>query len=571
MEASLKQLVENFDANPMEAARARREIHEMLKQDSARFSRALIQLLQSVSDTAGYRYLFRLLLDQGLLYELLCDPSNFSLEQAVTIARSLQKLDPQADTTLARLLLKPSAGRGSAARTEAQGVGGGFGEERILEIAASVSSGARLLPILVQLLKSSNQKVRSKATLLVGRMAADARAVEAMLADPDPRTRANAVESLWAVKSREAETIFRNAILATDGRTSANGLVGLYRSGRLESIALILERANHPDPQLRAHAAWVMGNTGDPRFLPELKRLLQDGDSKVRRHVLTALGGIKRQTERLRAAAPLQIFLTRIPGEPASTRLRAAVTSAIGSPVANLAPTNFIVWRAASSVSGFSVLERPAPERIVVGIASAIFSLPAHPLNLACRKALAASAKLARDSDRWFLTEAKALPRHPDALLQAFEASKLPFTPCEDLWEATGRALADVPAGSGSRHVLVIGAAPEPPGEAAATELREVAIRNRAAVNVLTIGPSAELAALSAETGGIYMTAGSKDELPALAAGIYRSLLHNYEIVFPAAAGDGNDIRIQIVSEEGLGEAVPGPAMEAAREPSAAA
>ena len=569
MEAQLKQLVDNFDANPVAAARARREMHEMLKQDGPRFFRAVVKVLQSVSDTAGYRYLFRLLLDQGLMYGLLCDPSNFSLDQAVAIARALQKLDPQADTTLARLLLK--SGNGTLEVRGGEGFSAGYAEERILDIAGAISSGARLLPILVQLLKSPNQRVRSKATLLVGRMTGDPRVVEPMLSDPDPRTRADAVESLWGTTTPEAEAIFRRAAEADDSRTSANALVGLYRLGRRESIAQMLARAQRPEPGFRASAAWVMGTTGDPRFLPELKRMLADPDWKVRRLVLTAMAAIKRRTEGLSSLAPLQVFVAQPPGEAGASRLRASVVHSAGYVMTNVAPTEFIVWLGHSAANEFTVSSRPGPERLTVGFASAIFSRPAHPLHPACRSALAACAKLGRDQDRWFLAEAKATPRHPDALLQALEGGKLPFTPCDDLWESTTRAMTDVALGSGSRQVILLGSAPAPPDEVVSAHLLELAARNHAVLNALTVGPSTELANLCARTDGLYVTAGSNEELPAMAVWLYRTLLHHYDIVYTPLDACGGEPRLQIVSPEGLGAAAFLPLPEGKRKPADAA
>ncbi|MEO7145057.1 MAG: hypothetical protein ABI165_16290, partial [Bryobacteraceae bacterium] len=177
MEASLKHLIDNFSGTPLEASRARREILDLLKQDRQKFSHSVVQLLKSSSDSGGYQYLCRFMVDQGLLYNLLCDPSSFTLDESVAIGHALQKMDSQADVKLARLLVGDGADTGLDA----------CGEERILEICTAVSSGTRLLPILVQLLKSPNRRVRSKAALLVGRMTGSARPIETVLGEPDPR------------------------------------------------------------------------------------------------------------------------------------------------------------------------------------------------------------------------------------------------------------------------------------------------------------------------------------------------------------------------------------------------
>jgi HEAT repeat protein len=58
----------------------------------------------------------------------------------------------------------------------------------------------------------------------------------------------------------------------------------------------VARMARHAEARFRATAAWVMGQTGDPRYVDVLRHMLGDTDEAVRRNA-------RRSLRRLQAAA----------------------------------------------------------------------------------------------------------------------------------------------------------------------------------------------------------------------------------------------------------------------------
>lgn len=113
---------------------------------------------------------------------------------------------------------------------------------RLLEVMAETSDRGRSL-LLAQLLHHPNLQVRSKAALLVGKSNQDVKWVSHQMSGSDSRVRANA---------------------------AGNGIQGLYRLGMPSVIGSILTMIAHTDDGFRKTGIWLIGETGDLRFLPVL-------------------------------------------------------------------------------------------------------------------------------------------------------------------------------------------------------------------------------------------------------------------------------------------------------------
>lgn len=116
-------------------------------------------------------------------------------------------------------------------------------------------------------------RLRSMLALASGRLGPLARLGESCFEDADPRVRANAVEGLWGRDDGEAVDRYRAALQDPHPRPAANACVGLYLAGRTEAVRELRAMALHPSPNFRAAAAWAMGRTGDPRFMPVLTEM----------------------------------------------------------------------------------------------------------------------------------------------------------------------------------------------------------------------------------------------------------------------------------------------------------
>src|SRR5262249_28314127 len=140
-------------------------------------------------------------------------------EQATQLARTAVRIDPMADAKLVRSI---ACGFGARHPAEAG---------RLLDILGEVVPLSRLLPSLMTLLRHRDSYLRSKAVLMVGKANRSARWAEELLTDPDPRIRANAVESLWDSDSEGVIELLRSTASDWNNRVAGNALLGLYRLG----------------------------------------------------------------------------------------------------------------------------------------------------------------------------------------------------------------------------------------------------------------------------------------------------------------------------------------------------
>jgi HEAT repeat protein len=109
--------------------------------------------------------------------------------------------------------------------------------------------------------------------------------LEKHLTHPDARVRANVIEAMWAVASRFTKDIYRRALSDQNNRVVGNALLGLYRQSPLSSFPQIIKVSCSSCAPFRATAAWVMGQTGDERFLDRLQEMLTETEESVLRVV----------------------------------------------------------------------------------------------------------------------------------------------------------------------------------------------------------------------------------------------------------------------------------------------
>lgn len=212
-------------------------------------------------------------------FSRLCDPA-VPLESAISLAQSLAKQEPRFDAHFAKNLLID------------EGIGDD-GLERGLSILEQLGSCGRLIPILIQLLRSPNNRVRSRAALTLGRIVPSRGLMSQLMRDADDRVRANFVEGLWN-SPHNCVDLFRQALRDSHQRVVGNGLIGLHRTGHHRDVIHHLARmARSPDAPFRATAAWVMGQTGEQRYATVLQHMVHDPDARVRRNALLALRRIK--------------------------------------------------------------------------------------------------------------------------------------------------------------------------------------------------------------------------------------------------------------------------------------
>ena len=281
LNASLQALVRHFDRDAVEN---RKLIRDLLERDRDGFYSSALDILRTQGDSRGCQYLVTLFVAYDLLRRALCD-STLSRPQALTLARSATRIDSMTDVTLAKTLAESFGDEGEPMPAEHAA--------RLMAVLSEISDGSRIQSSLMRLLRHPNPYLRSKAVKMIGRGSRSVRWVQNRLQEADPRVRANAIESIWGLDTEEARALLLTTTRDGNNRVAGNALAALYRLGDHRVIPDVMKMAEHESALFRSTAAWVMGESGDPRFTEMLAGLLRDSDQAVRTRSLSALGRIK--------------------------------------------------------------------------------------------------------------------------------------------------------------------------------------------------------------------------------------------------------------------------------------
>jgi hypothetical protein len=160
-----------------------------------------------------------------------------------------------------------------------------------------------LVPLLRTLTHHESERIRSQAAKTLCKLRPNRMLIERQLHSHDPRTRANAVEALWEVKTMDAAEILRMAASDIHHRVAVNALVGLYYHGDQSAFDRLLEFARHQSPLHRLAAVWAFGHLGDPRGIPALEALLEDPRVFVRKKTAEVLARLQSQAAEAQATA----------------------------------------------------------------------------------------------------------------------------------------------------------------------------------------------------------------------------------------------------------------------------
>jgi hypothetical protein len=553
----LEALVRNFERD---VAENRKLIREQLDNDPEAFYRNSIGLLKNADESRGFQHLVVLLVSNGLLLRALCDP-NLSREEAMALGRAAARANPLADVELARGLADSAIQEDGPVPPE--------GAPRLMEILAEISDGSRIAPSLMRLMRHSNPYIRSKAVLMIGRGSLSVKWVRGRLSEADPRIRANAIEALWGLDSAEAQVLLRSALSDGNNRVIGNALVGLYRAGDCLAIPEIVKLAGSEEAVCRATAAWVMGETGDPRFSENLVRMLVEPNTTVRKRALEALRGIKAalaQTgfcNRWRMAG----IMANQPGDlqRSQRRVHLAVTTEDGTALPKILATQFILSENGQNVLSYKVTEKPPVDAM-----SVLFVFPraveqdTPPWNQGALKCLAWK----RPSDLWAslpflpagdpeerghaIDEAPAFSSISDVLAASFSKTP-PRVACSELWETLWRCVRpDQAPVRGKRHLIVV--ANEELSRMAGHGLIANVLSSRSSLQVISSLPNPTLEDFCNKSRGRFRTFENEDEIPDLVQQAYLNLMTRYEISYQPVCRDAVEVKARVQTAAGWGE-----------------
>jgi HEAT repeat protein len=512
LQPSLDTLVRNLDRD---AVRSKRLIRRLFEQDRDSFLRHALQVLKSDLESPGALHLTAVLAENGLLLGALSDPL-LPREKAVALAQSAARIDPNIDLTLARTLADDLG----ASDSDRHG--------RLMEILGVISDGIRIFPSLVRLLRHPNPHIRSKAVLLIGRGNRSPKWLRLRLADTDPRIRANAAEALWGVNTEEARNLLQSLVRDSNNRVAGNAILGLYKLGDASMIVEIMALARHDSALFRATAAWVMGETGDPRFTETVACLLREPNAVVRKRAFAALGGIRAAMSQATRGPKWMLSARLLESEPGKPRR--ILLGVPGGPA--LLGTQIFVAEDGEPVLRYRVVERPLPETI-----SVVFLVPRSGGNPA-----SSCLPWKRPRDLWacLYYGREALPhlQRPEIAPRFQSAPSFnripPAVECLDLWDSLAVAVSP-DGGGGKRHVIVVadGADRRSPPE----ELRAAVAAGQALVQVVSEAPDPVLEDFCRSVGGIFRLDSPEEA--------YLTLSQRYEVIYQALKPEPASLRIR--------------------------
>lgn len=539
----------------------------MLESDRERFYSSAISILREQDDSRGSQYIIALLVSYDLLLQALCDPA-FTREQSLQLARTAARVDPMTDVALAKRLA-------DSANSEESGLGQ---EEagRVMEILSEISEGTRIMPSLMRLLRHTNPYVRSKAVKLVGRGGGSVKWVRSRLTESDPRIRANAIEALWGTDSEEVREVLQIAARDGNNRVAGNALIALYRLGDSAIVPELIKMSTHGSALFRSSAAWVMGETGDPRFSETLARMLREPNTSVRARAMSALGKIKAAVAQTRSGQQwlASALLQEHEPQKSARRLTLALTSE-GAEHQKVLPTHILLSEDGKNVIHYKALERPEPEAI-----SAVFLFPraGNPADSAWVRGALQCLQWKRPSDLWAVQgyipdskgtagaagDAGTAPRYSANLETITTALNTPpkRTESAELWKMVWESVrADQGPQRGRRHMILFNDSEL--DRAAGSGLVSAVLASRAIVQVISTIRNPKLEEFCTRVRGSFRLAESDEAVAEAVSMAYLNLLARYEISYTPVNPEASALRIRISNPSGSAEtqiALPPPA-----------
>ena len=569
MRGELEALVYYFDRD---ASGNGRLIRELLQADRQSFFAAAIEILRTRDESRGSQYLISVLAADELLLPALCE-SKLTRKQSLALAQAALQAGVMADVILAKHLTEHAGSiGGSDCPSDIQ---------RLMDLLTEISDGTRILPCMMTLARHPNPHLQSKAVLMIGRINRNVKWVQKCLAEHDPRVRANAVEALWGNDTEEARQLLRSATRDGDNRVAGNALIALYRLGDCWVVPELLKMADHESRRFRATAAWVIGETGDPRFVKALARMVGETNITVRTRAFAALGRIRTAAAQVRQAGEHRIVAcfqrNRMKGR---CELRVEIGSKDGRKQIGIVPTQVILIEDGQEVVNYSLEERPAPPALAITfVLPRTSAAPGNPFQAGALHALTWK----RPSDLWAVAPYNPTQRpdlHSSFVGQSIDIAEVenpslegvppPFTcdpavakaalekvppkaDCSNLWSTIRRSfqMERGPA-RGKRHLLVYSQS-EPGQPSGYPELVSAAMAARTSVHAISLNANPALEGLCQITQGTFQTVASEDEVAVVVEEMSLSLQARYTVRYQPTA-DARELRVIVNTPSGWGE-----------------
>jgi hypothetical protein len=346
---------------------ARQQLQRLQSANHEGFLSEAVDYLKAAGETAFGNVVIRLLRDAGNSFDkLLFHPTRLTVPEAAKLVRMVCRAEASFQALIAEQV---------KLAVERRDFGIPLHDvPRLLDVLAESIDGHRLMPLLTKFSEHSDERLRSKAVLWMGKLAKRGEGTLSISLDPDPRVRANAVEALWGRMDQDAMQVFWKASLDKHHRVSANALYGLYLAGDIGCLRHINRMVESEEQASKLAGIWLVGKTGDPRFLQLIQNTMGVATGAVRSALLKAGRTIKQRKDQLQARPPIRLDLVRSRrGERGEVEIGLLASDPQGAiiPVEDFLATNFVITDGDLKVDSFRAEKRCGSDPVHV-----VFLLP---------------------------------------------------------------------------------------------------------------------------------------------------------------------------------------------------
>jgi hypothetical protein len=334
------------------------------------------------------------------------------------------------------------------------------------------------------------------------------------------------------------------------------------------AIGSVLKMIAHPEDGFRKTGLWLMGETGDLRFIPVLARLMKESGPALRTHVFRTFAKLKQKRSRLAALPPLRLYVLegKSPNE-GWREIHISPLSASGQPILGLKPTQIALWEKNELILEYNMHPVIEKEPLSIG-----FTIPRNtgPPDMPSlnERAMESCLQLKRKIDGWMIlqycdrAQASTSSEEPSgdlrfildnaAIERWYRARKARLSCAQSLLHAIGSSVAAMSRSRGRRHLVFLDDGSwEAPQDQQLQEL--VHLAKMAEITIHGISQRATAwRDICTNTGGQWLLGTADNSVPELLTALYAYLTARYQVRFPT--DQMVDIGIEIYTEKGLGD-----------------
>jgi hypothetical protein len=222
--------------------------------------------------------------------EKICDPDQFKLTQAITLAKTGAEVLPGYEIAIVRYLQSQCLSKSAAMATVFRGL-------EVLEgiLGHSESDESRLMALLRPFLRSSDAAIISKCVLILGRRSNSVAWFATIMSENDFRIRANLIEALWGRNEPATIKLLKHGLDDPHQRVVANAAYGLFLvqdPAWLTGLQTLLESRH---AVFRQSGIWLLKTTAPADARERVGKFIRDPDANVRRAAFNALAILPRR------------------------------------------------------------------------------------------------------------------------------------------------------------------------------------------------------------------------------------------------------------------------------------